>query len=151
MSKLKVVERLKLIQKRIEELASKQVVVGALSDTRSDIEMTNAELLATHEFGNAKQGIPERPVMRTALSKGKDDAQKLLSKSVSECLNGDISAEMVYEKVGMMLRNVVVETFNENDFVPNSPQTIKEKGSSKPLIDTGALRGSINYEVRERE
>lgn len=33
------------------------------------------------------------------------------------------------------------------EWASNSPATIKKKGSSKPLIDTGRLRGSITYEV----
>lgn len=36
------------------------------------------------------------------------------------------------------------------DFVPNSPETIKRKGSDKPLIDTGRMRQSINYVIQEK-
>lgn len=186
MSKLKVVERLEMIKKRIEELAKKELVVGALGDAEYEDGLSNADLLAIHEFGaeidhpggtrysidktgkskflsNSFVGpahgvtsahkiiIPERPVMRTAFKKSQDDAKKLLSKSVSECLNGDISTDMVYERAGMLLRNVILDTFTNNDFKPNTAETVRRKKSTKPLIDTGALRGSINYEVRERE
>ncbi|WP_342386823.1 hypothetical protein WMO13_06550 [Ignatzschineria larvae DSM 13226] len=180
-----------MIQKRIEELSNKQVVVGAIDGGVRENGMTNAELLAIHEFGavishpggtsygyrterQAKQGkvrflgkgqgymelgktgahtivIPERPLMRTSLKKAKKGAQKLLSKSVAECLNGDISADQAYEEVGRFLKTTVVNTFIENDFAPLSSATIKRKKSSGTLIDEGKLRNSINYEVRDRE
>jgi len=151
MSELNIVKRLKEIQRKINELSKKQVVVGAIGGGAREDGLTNAELLAIHEFGSAKKGIPERPVMRTSFKKGEAGAKTLLSQGVSECLKGNISTDQAYERAGLFLRNTVVETFVENDFTPNDPKTIKRKKSSKPLIDTGALRASISYEVRNRE
>jgi hypothetical protein len=31
--------------------------------------------------------------------------------------------------------------------VPNAPETIEQKGSSSPLIDTGRMVGAVRYEV----
>jgi hypothetical protein len=31
---------------------------------------------------------------------------------------------------------------------PNAPATIRAKGSSKPLIDTGEMRQSVTYQIR---
>ena len=38
-------------------------------------------------------------------------------------------------------------TFTTGSFTPNKPATIKRKGSSRPLIDTGHLRQSITSKV----
>jgi len=36
----------------------------------------------------------------------------------------------------------------KNLWAPNSPRTVKRKGSDRPLIDTGQLRKSITYVIR---
>lgn len=36
-----------------------------------------------------------------------------------------------------------------NGWAPNSPRTIALKGSSRPLIDTGAMQEAITYVVRK--
>jgi phage gpG-like protein len=46
------------------------------------------------------------------------------------------------------VRGSIVERFTgENGWAPNSPYTIAQKGSSRPGIDTGALRNSITASV----
>jgi len=37
-----------------------------------------------------------------------------------------------------------------NNLAPNAPSTIAQKGSSKPLIDTGSMLNSITYAVRKK-
>lgn len=52
--------------------------------------------------------------------------------------------------LGTTARNVVDKAFETGGFgqwAPNSPVTIRRKGSSKPLIDTAQLRKSVTYEV----
>lgn len=151
MSELKVVKRLKEIQQRVVELSKKQVVVGVIDNSVREDGLTNADLLAIHEFGSVTQGIPERPVLRTAIANNKQAISNALSKKVAECLRGDLSADDAYNHVGIIAKNAVLDTFDSNNFAPNKLNTIKRKGSSKPLIDTGALRASINFEVRNRE
>jgi len=101
--------------------------------------------------GGHKIIIPERPVLRTTLANNKQAIGNVLSQSVAECLRGNLSVDDAYDITGKFIRVAVLDTFESNNFTPNDPKTIKRKGSSKALIDTGALRGSINYEVRNRE
>lgn len=164
MAELNVVKRLREIQKRMTELSQKQVVVGAIDSSTREDGLTNADLLAIHEFGaiikhpssdpEEEDGatiIPERPVMRTTLTNNKQMISSALSKKVSECLRGDLSVNDAYSHVGIVVKNAVLDTFDSNNFEPNKKATEKRKKSTKVLIDTGALRASINYEVRDRE
>lgn len=51
-------------------------------------------------------------------------------------------------KAGMLGQNVVRRYFVEdNGWPPNAPSTIAQKGSDRPLIDTGELRKSVAYVV----
>ena len=40
-------------------------------------------------------------------------------------------------------------TIGRGHFVPNAPNTIKQKGSSQPLIDTGRMRNSVSHKVED--
>lgn len=191
MSQLNVVKRLKEIQKKIEELSSKQTVVGAIGGEVREDGLTNADLLAIHEFGaiinhpggtsygyrterDAKNGksrflasgqgfmvtgktgahqiiIPERPVLRTTISNNKQAIINALSQGISECLRGNLSVDEAYNQVGAVVKNAVLDNFDSSGLKPNKQSTIRKKKSSKVLRDTGALRASISYEVRNRE
>lgn len=43
------------------------------------------------------------------------------------------------------------ETEGFGEWQPNAPQTIAQKGSASPLIDTGRLRKSVTFEVEEND
>ncbi len=51
------------------------------------------------------------------------------------------------KKVANSLRNDIIEKINSNIPPPNAPSTIKAKGSSHTLIDTGEMRRSIDFRV----
>jgi len=51
--------------------------------------------------------------------------------------------------VGAFLEGQIKQTITRGraEWPPLSPETIKRKGSSKPLIDTGKLRNSVTHKV----
>lgn len=57
------------------------------------------------------------------------------------------------ELAGMEGQNSARDWFEDprNGWAPNSPVTIALKGSERPLVDTGELRKSITYVVKESE
>jgi hypothetical protein len=66
-------------------------------------------------------------------------------------VNGDAEkAEDNFEKAGMIGANACRDYIKSGALAPNAPSTIQKKGSSMPLIDTGAMFGSINYAVRKK-
>ena len=50
-------------------------------------------------------------------------------------------------RVGIIARDDIIAKINLTDarWRPLSPQTVKRKKSTKPLIDTGRLKQSITY------
>ena len=48
------------------------------------------------------------------------------------------------------MKDVIQESITEGAWEPNAPSTVAKKKSSKPLIDTGRMRQSVNYIIRER-
>jgi hypothetical protein len=60
---------------------------------------------------------------------------------------------IVYVKLGEIAENIIQGAFESGGYGTwdkNSDRTIKEKGSSRPLIDSGQLRDSITSDVVTR-
>ena len=153
MSELEITTRLKGVMRRVEQLNRLQLVVGIPSDENSREEstsITNAELGVIHEFGVPEKGIPERSFMRSTASEEANNLGRLAKNQISECLRGETSAHDAFATVGVYLQGKIVDKITDGDFEPNTEATVKRKKSSKPLIDTGQLRGAITYEVREK-
>jgi len=59
--------------------------------------------------------------------------------------------EQILRKAGAFLEGAIKQKITEGDpsWPPLKPETIKRKGSSKPLINTGKLRASITHKVED--
>lgn len=128
-------------------MASHEVVVGA--------EGEHSEFLYLHERGVPSRNIPPRPVLGPALSQ--KDIKKIMSRCMRQAMfnaivKGDVKgAKNEMEKAGMVGRDACKKYITDGTHLaPNSPYTIAKKGSSIPLIDTGAMLNSITYEVRRK-
>ena len=82
--------------------------------------------------------------------KHKKQINEFIAKQFAKTAEG-LSIEDALEKVGAFARNISVKAFSTKgygEWDDLDPQTIKRKGSSKPLIDTGTLRNAITWVVR---
>ena len=110
------------------------------------MDSKNATKAAINEYGTSK--IPQRPFMRTAVSRhGKSWGEKS-AKAVQSVMKG-MPISQVTELVGMQMKSDISSTLTNGPWTPNSVVTIAKKGSSRPLIDTGELRASITYKVEK--
>ena len=114
---------------------------------------SEAYQLYIQEHGSPLWHSPPRPVLEPAIRDSKEEIAEQLSKAVVSLLNGNpvgCSAEL--QKAGMVAENAARGWFTnpKNGWPPNAPVTAEQKGSDKPLIDTGELRKSITHVVRRR-
>ena len=63
----------------------------------------------------------------------------------------EIADSISSEKYRLMLRRNGVVVIVNGGFEPNKESTVKRKGSSKPLIDTGTMRNAVSYEVVKKK
>lgn len=152
------VDNTNLFTMGIDHLLKRVLLVGVpqekASSGRKGEEPNNAELAFIHTMGSPLRNIPPRPFLEPAI------AQKETSERIADCfkkaaqsaVNGDFGGiDANLGKAGMIARNAVVRYIDDSShFVPNSPITIARKGSDKPLIDTGSLRTSITYVIKEQ-
>ena len=148
----------KQIRERLESLRRSDVLVGIpqAKNSRRGEPIGNAALMFIHTHGSPAHHIPARPVIEPAIAA--DGNRQIIAGELAEAakdhLQGDPQkAETALQRAGISGMNASKSWFTDgrNNWPPNRPSTIRRKGSNRPLIDTGALRRSITYVVRERQ
>lgn len=104
---------------------------------------TFAEIAIKNHFGSGN--IPARPFLDVGVE------------SVITKINRAVEVELEKGKPDKALEQMArlavggVQTYmTDLQTPPNAPYTIAKKGSSNPLIDTGALRANITSEIRKK-
>ena len=92
--------------------------------------------------------IPERPFFRNAMRENRDRYRRLLASDGRKILLGEMMMTTTLNRLGLVAQGDVQESIASNTPPPLSPVTIERKGSTKTLIDTGAMRQSVTYEVQ---
>lgn len=127
---------------------------------------TIAEYATYNEYGVLdKSGkklwrIPPRPFIRGFVENRTEEIKKTQEKLFKLVSEGKMTAEMATKRLGQFAKSGIQKYIMTGDFEPNSKVTIngskpgkdgkqfiKGKGSSRPLFDTGAMKGAISYEV----
>ena len=92
---------------------------------------------------------PSRPFMRDAVDKNQALINSFLAEQKNAIVRGE-SAQQVYSKIGVFMKGLIQDQIVSGSFTPNAPSTIAKKGSAQPLIDTGLMRQSVNFEVKRK-
>lgn len=141
----RIVERMAGLNKQVEVGVPK----GAMH-TSKGVSISMSLLANIHTYGSLSRGIPARPFLIPALEQNQDKYVKYLKSQTIPLLFGRAKQERVLNLLGEMSAGDVKKYFTSGRFVPLAASTIKQKGSSKPLIDTGQLRQSITYSIERR-
>lgn len=91
--------------------------------------------------------IPERSFLRAGFDENADKVLKTTESVLPDVLIGTLSVEQYAKLVGLQLSSAIKKYAVDLKSPPNSEFTIKQKGSSNPLVDTGNMVNSITYEV----
>lgn len=130
--------------------ARPHVRVGVLGNTapRDGKGLDNAELALVMEFGTRNGRIPARPFLGGTAERKNGEWLALLGKAIPKVLEGKLTIERALALVGERAAADVKRTITSSEgLAANAPSTIRRKGSSRPLIDTGRLLQSISYDV----
>lgn len=126
------------------------VNVGVPEGKREEDGTPVAMIAAVHEFGSPSQGIPERPFLRVAVQRNRQKYVRLNRINLVKMLRGQAAVEQALGQLGEMAKGDVQTEIRSGDFAPLKPATIKRKGSSRPLIDTGQMVQSIAWELGDK-
>jgi hypothetical protein len=123
------------------------VTVGIHEDAAPpEGELNMATLGAVHEFGTKK--TPQREWLRPGVATGEKEYAGIVSASLVDNPDGS-GLDQALNQIGVVAVGMAQQFMTELSTPANAESTIKSKGSSNPLIDTGALRQSITYKLQE--
>lgn len=130
------------------EKAADHVVIGVGIGDQAVYEdgTTVVQVAIWNHFGTPT--IPARPFISGTIDEQISQIRALqlrLSKGIFE---GKITQDQALDFLGVDLQTRIVKKINDFFPPPNAPSTIAAKKSSKPLVDTKQLVGSIQYEKR---
>lgn len=117
-----------------------------LGKKRSKKAANIADIATFNEFGT--RTIPSRPFMAQTFEKRRSKVEKIIKDYYTQIVDGKIKTKKALDSIGVIYKGFIQHEIPHGNFVANKKSTIKRKGSSRPLISTGTLRQSIQYELR---
>ena len=153
--------------------ANKSVLVGVPAGPMEETpegSVPMAMVAAVHEFGCPERNIPERSFLRGGIRRGTPRFHAVNVDSMKRVLLGDMTIAGSLEKLGVVAVGEVKREFTAGEFAPLAPSTIARRMAKispkriaahkakleagltpgllfRPLVDTGALRQSITYQL----
>lgn len=141
-------------QRRIEKMLREakkhdHVAVGILQDEKRDDGFSMVDLGLVHEYGSKDGHIPERSFIRSTCDAKRKEHLRLLRNLEKKVFKSRLSKKQALIQLGEVVCKDMVQAINAGLKPELKTTTINRKKSSKPLIDTGRLKGSITHEVRK--
>ena len=167
MAKVKItVDNVAKLIGNIESLCNKQLLIGVPTtkterkpEDSEQSPVNNAVLAYIHENGSPVANIPARPFLVPGVRAAKDGIVRVLrkaAKAATQLGSPAGSADDSLNAAGLFAVSTVQAYMTDSsNFDPLKDSTLaarKRRGRTgdKPLIDTGQLRRSITYVLRER-
>jgi hypothetical protein len=96
--------------------------------------------------------IPERPALRNAFRANRGKYQHAIRaemRGIAKALvtGRPVDTFDVLSRLGIIAQSDIQREITSLRSPPNSPATIALKGSANPLIDSGAMRAAVSYQV----
>lgn len=138
----------------LEEIQSKAVFVGLPAEkVGSQVYGDGRTVIsngATHEYGYGP--IPQRSFLRAPFEIKHKEIAEGIAKLYEAVTAGAISVDTGLGRVGVLTANISKGAFTSQGYGTwdaLSSSTVKAKGSDQTLIDTGILRNSITWVIRD--
>ena len=134
--------------RELAELKELEVRVGFQRGKSQEEDGTDmCDVAAFNELGT--DHIPARPFIRQSVDDNESKINSFLKEEVKDFAQGK-SAEQILKEIGIFQKDLMQDKITSGSFAPNAESTIKKKGSSKPLVDIGRMRQSVNYVIQKK-
>lgn len=141
----------KAIKRELERAQGREVAVGILQGSVDSEGASIAEYATYNEFGT--DDVPSRPFMAMSFDENKADIEADFNRQGKAMVEGKRTANEALTIIGQKHAARVQNTITGRDITPKlADSTIKaKKGSTKTLVDTGAMTNAVQIEVRGRQ
>lgn len=136
------------IVKKLKALGvARMSVTAGPTGGRGSGDLTNAEVAAFHEYGTSR--IPARPFIAPAFRDNQVKYRNMLAIAAKKTIGRQASFDFFLRLIGAQMAADQKNYVTQGPPIPppNAPSTIKAKGSSRTLVDTGAMVNSITYRI----
>ena len=125
--------------------SAKTVRIGFLEGATYPNGTPVAMVAAINEYGAPSRGQPPRPFFRRMIAAKRAEWPKAIA-NLLKANNGDVhrTLSQTGEAIAGQLKQSIVDLTDP----PLAPSTIARKGFDKPLIDTGHMLQSVDFEVK---
>ena len=96
-----------------------------------------------HEYGTGN--MPERSFIRAWVDTNKAQINRMTDTLYGKVIDGKLNADRAIKLLGEFAEGGIKKYMTELKSPANAESTIKAKGSSNPLIDTGIMRANIKH------
>lgn len=140
------------LEKKIKDVKKREVAIGVMQNSGAyEYGLSIVEVARVHEFGSITKNIPARSFLRVPFYEKEKQVDNLIFRGYKMMVEKNETVDKALDLIGLGARDISVGAFRDNNWQELKPSTIKAKGSSTPLIDTGNLRQSITWEVRNAQ
>lgn len=133
----------KIIQQALK-LDGKGVKVGIRRGKGSHDGTDMLDIAVYNHFGTST--IPARPFISDCAEKNAGQIQEAQKRLIYRVYQGGLSADGALAQLGTWYANVQKGHILHGGWTPNAPATVKRKGSNRPLVDTGQLVNTVDWE-----
>lgn len=136
----------------LEAAGKSHVSVGVQGDMKRQDGATQADVATWMEYGTRDATgntiVPARSFMRSTFDESQADLTELKKKILARITAGKLSTAQGLGLIGEWFKARVQKKIASNVPPPLQPETIRKKGSTRTLIDTGQMRQAITYTVK---
>lgn len=135
-------------QEKVKRADGASVRIGLFRESGNVAEgLTMVDLGAIHEYGSPAANIPQRSFLRETFAKKQNEVKKKSAQAAAGFVKGRLSLARALDNLGQWAAAQVKASIAAGIMPENAPSTVKQKGSSKPLVNTGRLLNAITHKV----
>jgi len=140
----------KAIKREVERAQRREVAVGILQGSNDSEGTSIAEYATYNEFGT--KDVPSRPFMAMSFDENVAAINSDFQRQSKRLVTGEVTAEQALTIIGQKHAGRVQNVITGRDILPAlAPSTIAaKKGSTKTLVDTGAMANAVQISIRGR-
>ena len=120
---------------------------GTLLKSGKFVKQSKSNYETTHKVKAHTITIPPRPYFRTMIAAKSGDWGPALGKLLKAT---DYSTEDSLKMMGEVIRGELQESIADFSSPANAASTVRSKGFDDPLVDTGHMLDSVDFEVKEK-
>ena len=133
--------RKRAMRKRMDEILG----------TERGMKYSKAFDLYIRENGSPLWHSPPRPVLAPSIESVQDRITEQMGKAAAAAMDGDIKETRArIRATGQVAQDAARGWLDVKNLAPNSPRTIRMKGSDRPLVNTGGVQKAIVYVVQHK-